>query len=201
MELKEYLQIIKRNIAAFAAVIIIVVLGSFIFFAMKPVNYSTSLALNITRSGSQQTSNYKYDDFYRLQADEKFSETIVEWLRNPRTVANIYAVAGIDVNDFTLRQLAKSIVPKKLSSQFVSISFSAHSVDLAKKISSAIVTVISKNTSELNKNQNESTWFEVVAHDPVIARDKISPLVLLLASLLIGIFLAFWVVLIIHYLK
>jgi capsular polysaccharide biosynthesis protein len=201
MELKEYLQIIKRNIATFAAVIIIVVLGSFAFFALKSVTFSTSLALNITRSGAQQTPDYKYDDFYRLQADEKFAETIVQWLQDPRTAANIYAAAGMDVSNFSLRQLAKSIAPKKLSSQFVSVSFSARSVDSAKKISNAIVAAVAKNTGELNKNQNESTWFEVVAQDPVIARDKISPLILFLASLLAGIFLACWVVLIIHYLK
>ncbi|MFA6383484.1 MAG: hypothetical protein WCX17_03605 [Parcubacteria group bacterium] len=201
MELKEYLQIIKRNIATFAAVVVAVVLGSFAFFTLKPVTYSTSLALNITRSGAQQTPDYKYDDFYRLQADEKFAETIVQWLQDPRTTANIYVAAGMDVGNFSLRQLAKSIAPKKLSSQFVSVSFSARSIDSAKKISNAIVAAVSKNTGELNKNQNESTWFEVVAQDPVIAMDKISPLILLLASLLIGIFLACWVVLIIHYLK
>jgi capsular polysaccharide biosynthesis protein len=176
-------------------------LGSFAFFALKPVSYSTSLALNITRSGAQQTPDYKYDDFYRLQADEKFAETIVKWLQDPRTVADIYTTAGLEVSDFSIKQLAKSFASQKLSSQFVSVSFSARSFDSAKKISDAIVNVVSKNTEELNKNQKENTWFQVVAQDPVITRDKISPLILLLASLLVGIFLAFWVVLIIHYLK
>jgi len=201
MELKEYLQIIKRNIIAFGAVIAIVVLGSFALFTLKPITYSTSLALNITRSGAQQTPDYKYDDFYRLQADEKFAETIVQWLQDPRTAANIYTAAGLDVTNFSIRQLARSFSSTKLSSQYVSVSFSARSLDSAKKISNAIVSVISKNTGELNKDQNENTWFEVVAQDPVITRDQVSPLILLLASLLVGIFLAFWAVLIIHYLK
>jgi len=201
MELKEYIQILKTNKKIFWSVVVLVMLGGFAFFTLKPVTYSTSLALNITRSGAQQTPDYKYDDFYRLQADEKFSETVVEWLQDPRTAANIYAAAGLDAGNFSIRQLAKSFSSTKLSSQFVSVSFSARSFDSAKKISNAIVNVVSKNTGELNKDQNENTWFEVVAQDPVIARDKISPLILLLASLLVGMFLAFWVVLIIHYLK
>lgn len=200
MELKEYLKVIKENITLFFAVITVVVAGSFAYFALKPVAYSVSLALNITRSGSQRTTDYKYDDFYRLQADEKFAETAVEWLKNPRTVANIYAAAGIGVDNFSLRRLSKSLRPKKLSSQVVSVSFSARNANLAEKISSAVTEVISENTEVLNKNQNEDTWFKIIAQDPVIVRDKMSPLFILLASLAAGVFLSFWTVFVFHYL-
>ncbi len=201
MELKEYLRIIKKDMKVFLGVIIVTVLGTFAFFAVKPVTYPTSLALNITRSGSQQTADYKYDDFYRIQADDKFADTVVQWLEDPQTVADIYKAAGLDVSRFSIGQLSKIFSAEKLSSQFVSISFAARSKDSAKKISGAISGVLGRKTDALNKDQNENTWFEILAQDPVIVKYRVSPLILLAISLAAGIFLAFWVVMLRHYLK
>ena len=201
MELKEYFKILKENFKLFVFVIALIMVGAFAFFSLKPITYLTSLGLNITRSGAQQTPDYKYDDFYRLQADEKFAETVVQWLQNPRIVADIYGAAGLDASQFTIRQLSKSFGSEKLSSQVVAVNFTARSVDSAKKISNAISDIISKNTENLNKNQNESTWFEVVSQDPIIVRDNVSLLVLFFASLALGIFLGFWAVMLKHYLK
>jgi len=201
MELKEYFKILKENAKLFVFAVVLIVVGSFIYFALKPISYGVSLALNITRSGVQQTTDYRYDDFYRLQADEKFSETVVQWLKNPRTAMDIYAKAGIDSDKMSLRQLAKIFVVEKLSAQIVSVSFSATSENSAKKIAEAVSEVVAINTESMNKNQNEDTWFAVVAQNPVIVRDEISPFIIFLASLAVGIFVGFWLVMLKHYLK
>ncbi|MFA7209119.1 MAG: hypothetical protein WC120_02430 [Parcubacteria group bacterium] len=201
MELKEYFKIFRKNGGLFFGVIIVIVLGSFAYFALRPVSYSASLALNITRGGIQQTADYRYDDFYRLQADEKFAETVVEWLKNPRTVVDIYGKAGIGTDSFTMRRLAKSFTAEKLSAQIVAVSFSAKDGKSAEKISAAIPETITKNIKLLNKKQNEAAWFEIVAQDPVIIQDRIGALAILLASAALGIFLGFWAVMLKHYLE
>lgn len=201
MELKEYLQIFKVNIKLFVFVIALAVAGSFLYFFLKPVSYTASLIINITRSGMQETSEYRYDDFYRLQADEKFAETIVEWLKNPRTVVDVYAKAGIKDSDFSLRQMAKVFTPEKRSSQVVAVSFSAGNEKSAEEISNALVAVVSQNIQMLNEKQNEDSWFEVVAQDPVIVLDSMRIIVVLLSSLAMGVFLGFWAVMVRHYLK
>ena len=201
MELKEYLRIINNQLNLFLAIIAIVVLAVFSFFYLRPVFYDVSLTLNISRSGTQNTDQFKYDDFYRLQADEKFAETLVEWLRDPRIVSDIYSGAGIDTKNFSLKRLQKSLKPEKLSSQVVTISFSAPDKKAAQKISQSIAKNITETTQSLNKNQKEDTWFEIVAQEPVIARYQPNFMLILLGSALAGIFLAFWVVLAKHYLK
>jgi capsular polysaccharide biosynthesis protein len=201
MELKEYLKIFKENIKLFIITVLVIILSSFAYFALKSVSYSASLTLNITRSGVQQTNDYRYDDFYRLQADEKFAETVVEWLNSPRTVTDVYAKAGISSVSLSMRQLGKIFVPEKLSAQIVSVSFSAKDEQSAKKISEAIAEVIKQNTDSLNENQNEDTWFAVVAQNPVIIQDNVGALIILLASLAMGIFIGFWVVMLRQYLR
>lgn len=199
MELKEYLQIIQKKFKLFLLTIAVVIAAVFLYFSLLPVSYSASLTLNITRVEVQKSSEYQFDDYYRLQADEKFAETIVQWLKSPRVVTDIYADAGVDTHDLSLRRLSKSFKADKMSSQIVLVTLKEKSAEEAKKVSSALVKVVEENTEALNKNQKEETWFEIVANDPVIIQDKVSPALAAFASLLLGIFLAFWVVLLVHY--
>ncbi|EKE10869.1 MAG: hypothetical protein ACD_15C00190G0004 [uncultured bacterium] len=201
MELKEYWEIIKKDRKVFLGVIVLIILTSIMYFSLRPDSYDVSLALGITRNGTQQTTDYRYDDFYRLQADEKFAETIVEWLKNPRTVSDIYSKAGMDVDDRSLRQLAKMLKPEKLSAQMVSVSFSSSDGNSAKKIAGAISEIVSKNVETLNENQNEATWFRVIGQNPVIIKNQGNVWMIFVFPMLFGIFIGLWAVMIRHYLK
>lgn len=198
MELKEYFEIIKKHKKLFLTSFVLFVLGVFSYFYFRPISYSTSIVLNVTRIGVQQSEDYRYDDFYRLQADEKFCETIVEWLKSPQIVEDIYNEAQIDTSKYTLKQLAGVIKAEKRSSQIVGINFSAPDKKVSKKIADAVGKIISQNTEILNINQKESTWFQILTGDPVIKQNKINYSIVL-ATFLMGIFLAFWVVMIKHY--
>jgi len=201
MELKEYIRIIIKNINVFLAVIAAVVVAGFAIVFFKPVSYTTSMLIDVTRSGTQDTADYKYDDFYRIQADEKFVQTIVQWISNPGIESDILSGAGSSASNLSLRQLSNSFRAQELSSQAISVTFSTPTRDQAQKIAASITNVITKNTAALNADQKEGGWFEIVAHYPVIVEDLYGPLLVLLVTLVLGIFLAFWVVLIIHYLK
>ncbi|HAI74126.1 MAG TPA: hypothetical protein DCS28_04400 [Candidatus Moranbacteria bacterium] len=200
MELKEYFLIIKNNFKLFLTIIILTVAGTFIYFIFRPISFNTSLILNITRSGSQISEGYKYDNFYRLQADEKFAETIVQWLKSPRIATDINNEAEITAGNFSLRQLSKIFQAEKLSSQIVSVKFSASDKKTAEKISLAAMRVLKKNTEQLNEDQKENTWFEIKAQNPVIVENNFDLKTVFLASLAVGLFLGFWIVMFRHYL-
>jgi len=199
MELKEYIRIIKKNRNLFFGVIAISVLAAFGYVYTRPVRYDSSLALNITRTGTQKTDQFKYDNFYRLQADDKFTETVVEWLKSPRVAEDIYSNAGIDASKMTLRQLSKAVKPEKMSSQLVLVSFSAPDMATSKKISTAVFKAVNDNTVALNRDQQDAEWFQVLSQDPVIVRYHMNPWLLLAISFIFGTFIAFWAVMIKHY--
>jgi capsular polysaccharide biosynthesis protein len=83
----------------------------------------------------------------------------------------------------------------------VSINFSTPDKKTAEKLSQSIASKISKTTADLNRNQKETTWFQVVAEEPVIVRYQPDFWLILLGSLLAGAFVAFWTVIIKHYLS
>ncbi|HRZ95610.1 MAG TPA: Wzz/FepE/Etk N-terminal domain-containing protein [Candidatus Moranbacteria bacterium] len=200
MELKEYIQIIKKHLKLFICTAVIIILSAFAYFSFRPVSYTTSLVMNITRSGAQNTDNYKYDDFYRLQADEKFAETLVEWLKSPRIEEEILKEAGIDASSYSLKKLAKNIKAEKKSSQVVAASFSAQNKKNSENMAQAVSKIISQKTENLNKDQKDSAWFHVIFENPVIRIDEVS----FLTSVLVffgAVFTAFWIVMIKHYLE
>ena len=201
MELKEYFFILKKHQKTFWFGVFVITALGLLYFLFRPISYTTSLTINITRAGVQETADYKYDDFYRLQADDKFAETVVEWLKSPRTIADIYHEAGLAFENLSLKKLAGSIKAEKMSSQVIAVSFGTVNKENAEKISPAIAKILAKNISQLNESQKESTWFQIVAHDPITVKDNFNLFLVTLIFLPIGIFLAFWLVLIIHYLE
>jgi capsular polysaccharide biosynthesis protein len=201
MELKEYLAIFKANFKLFSSSVVIIILASFGYFYLKPISYETSLVLNITRSGTQKSDQYKFDDFYRLQADEKFAETLVQWIKSPRLALDIWSAAGNNPKNLSLGQLSKLFKTEKLSSQLVSVRFSAANPETAKKLADSVVEVVSREVVALNRDQQEENWFTIVALNPVILISRSSPYLLFFASLAMGMFLGFWIVLARHYFK
>ena len=194
MELKEYIVIFKRYYKLFWIVVALTILAGLIFQFSRPLNYKAALTLNVTRIGSQQTDAYKYDDFYRLQADERFSDTVVRWLDSPAVSNDIY-------NDAKVSSGEKGFRAQRLSSQMIQVSFVAPDQKTAQNLVSSVVKIINEETDKLNQFQREETWFRILGDDPIITQNKFKLEYVLLASLALGVFLGMWGVFIKHYLQ
>lgn len=150
------------------------------------------LDLNITRTGYQEnTDEYRYDEFYRLQADEKFADTVVQWVKSERLKEDIFNNSG--------KLNFEKMKAERLSSQMIRLSFIVKDSDFAKKISLVVENVLNEKTRELNLEQKNPNWFKILVSEPVVNDYKI-PLEKLFFILLVGgVFVGFWVVLIKHY--
>ncbi len=189
MELREYYKILKSNVSIVIYTAIIAVVIAYAWSVRASETYSTSLLLNISRAETQPTADYRYDQFYRLQADEKFAETIVEWLKSPGVAKDIFAKAGISADQKTIRQLSKSFRAEKLSADLIAVQFSTRTNDEAARITPAIATVISDKTKSLNDDARDPNWFKVDMTNPVIAGNAQDLRINLGISALVGIFI------------
>ncbi len=91
------------------------------------------------------------------------------------------------------------ISAEKKSSQVIEVKFSANNYELAKNISDQVIIVISERIENLGNSQKERNWFKIIAEKPVIRKNEYNFGIILLASFLGGIFMAFWVVMLKHY--
>lgn len=194
MELKEYITIFKRQRTLFWGIVFAVV-GVFIVWTfVRPVAYSTVLGVHVARTApdKEATDAYEYDNFYRLQADEQFADTLVRWLQSPRIVLDIYDAAHIGAQGLTEHDLSGAFSARRLSSQFVEVKYGTADSESAGKVAEAISTVLNKKTEELNAGSRVGNWFTVVVDEPVTEIDAIRWKIALPVAVLVGMFLGFW---------
>lgn len=189
MELREYYKILKTNISVVIYTIVIAVVVAYAWSARAAQSYNASLLLNISRTESQSTPDYRYDQFYRLQADDKFSETVVEWLKTPGVAQDIFAKAGINSDQKTMRDLSKSFQAEKLSSNLVSVRYSTETSDESSKIAPAISAIISDKTKSLNSDARDPNWFQINTSNLIVLKNTQDLRLNLGIAALVGLFL------------
>ncbi|MCK9379188.1 MAG: hypothetical protein M0P97_03545 [Candidatus Moranbacteria bacterium] len=196
MELKEYIAIFKKNIWIFLMTILVFWTAGAIFYRAVPEKYKSTMDLNISRTGVAITGEEKegYDYFYRLQADDIFSETVVGWLNSPRVISEICNSSGAT-------SCPSGYEARKVSAQLVQVVYVNPNREDSDKIAQSLVNVMARETGNLNLSQKNENWFEVLGNYPFIEADKINFNKIMLASLILGIFFGFWMVFMRHYFK
>ncbi|MFC1608874.1 hypothetical protein ACFL2R_00715 [Patescibacteria group bacterium] len=193
MELREYVEIFRKNLKYFFITVLLVFVVGFGIYAAMPNNYKATLDLNVTRTGREITGAYRYDSFYRLQADERFADTVVRWLGSERV--------KMDVRDHAKVATDLNLKAKRLSSQMIEVTFVVPAISDAEKVASSVSQFVNNNAKELNKYQKERSWFRVISSDPYVSGNKINFLKLVAVCLSISIFLGFWTVFAVHYFR
>lgn len=194
MELKEYIKIFKDNARTFFAVAGIVLLIGLLFQLFAKDKYKAELNLNITRTSYQKdTSAYRYDEFYRLQADERFADTVVRWLGSKVVINDIMKGAN--------GAFFEKMKAERLSSQMVKVSFVLEDKHQAENITKAIDATLNDNINNLNSEQKNPQWFKVLVSNPIVNNYGLSIMQTIGIFFVLGIFFGFWAVLLRHYLK
>lgn len=201
MEFKQLIAIFRKDLSFFVGLVLLVVIIALVWQRNQPPVSQATLLLNVGRTGTEQTSDYTYDSFYRLQADERFADTVVRWLSSPRVVEDIYKDARLNPESLGLRDLKKTFTAGRLSSQIIEVNFSNQNEKLLPELSRSAVTVLGRYTDSLNKENKEKNWFAVIGSDPVIRDGRVETNTALLLGLAIGLFIGFWGVLFRHYLR
>lgn len=196
MELRDFVKYVRKYKVLFFGVVSGVMLISYAFLALQPLQYTTILSLHVARSHSGEQSNeYQYDGFYRLQADEQFADTVVRWLASPRIVSDIYSGAGRDIRIPAEYELDGVFSAKRLSSQYIEVQFTTSTKMMAENLSKSLDAVINEKTRALNMNtEDERMWFRVLVDDPVIYETHIPWNRVMGGAFLVGVFLALWAV-------
>lgn len=199
MELRDYIAIFRERQRTFWMTVLVIAAVAVVWQQNQPVDYQATLLLNIGRAGAQDTADYTYDGFYRLQADERFADTVVRWLGSPRVVEDIYAAAGLEAGGFGTRDLKNIFGAKRLSSQVVEVAYADADTKKLGKMSEAAVAVLNRYAESLNQENSGQSRFVVIGGDPVIRDARISLPFAAAAGLALGIFIGFWATLLRHY--
>lgn len=200
MELLECLNILKKEARLFWFIVLSCVFLSLLWQQSQAPRFEATQLLNVGRTGVQATPEYAYDSFYRLQADERFADTVIRWLGSPRVVEDIYREADLNPEELAARDLKRAFAAGRLSSQVIEVRYQKESRPVLNRLSVAIPVVLNQYTEGLNQEFHEQNWFTVVSSEPVVRDARVALWPTLAVALLSGLFIAFWTALLRHYL-
>lgn len=201
MDFFDYIDIFWKRKNIFFSVVAASVLFGAIFYSAQEESYSATLLLNISRSGSQETADYTYDGFYRLQADERFADTVMRWLSAPRITEDILKRSGTATESLDTRELSKIFHAGRLSSQVVRVEYAGNDPEMLEKYADSIFVVLNESSEALNREAKDPSWFRIEGSEPVIRSGKILPQTVFFISLALGLFFGFWSALFTHFLE
>ena len=195
MELKEYLKIIKKNSKLILIIGIIAGVSAFVFSAVQPIKYETSLSLSIIKDKTQVTDDFKYDGYYALQSSEIIADSIEQWLKSPEIVNAIYQKAEVEQDFKNIKSYTKKITAHKMSPQFVEVKFKGNSREEVEKVSTAIAEVVNAKIKKLKEASEQEISFSINSGNPVIVENKpdavLNLIIGLISGLFVGVFFVF----------
>lgn len=202
MELKEFLKVLVKYRMTFATVwLLIVVLGlSIIFFI--PQKYKATFSIDITRDNQEQiVTEYEYDQFYRLEADDRFGRTIVQWFNDEAIISQMYAVSKNVDEEFNDHKFETNFRAEKLANSYIKVTFSVSDKNEIGPIFLGVKNVLKSKTAEFNGGFRKQNRFSLIFNGPTI-KEAETPFTQLLIGLFGGgFFLAIFGVMIRKYLE
>ena len=201
MELKELVAVFQEKAIFFLTIIFVFLVATIFWQKNQSEIFQATLLINIGRTAVSQAPDYTYDSFYRLQADERFADTVVRWLATPRVVEDIYKEAHLDPTYLGLKGLSNVFSAGRLSSQMISVKYGSENRKIIEQLATATVTVLNRYTDTLNTEEKDKNWFVVIGSEPVIRDSRVGLKQALAVGLVLGLFIGFWLVLLRHYLS
>ena len=195
MEFRDFCRIFVDRRKLFFEVFAGFVFASLLILRFQPARFETDLTVNVSRSGTQTTADYTYDQFYRLQADERFADTVVRWLATPSVRSDVQETAGVSAD------VPGSIDAKRLSSQMIAVTYVSPSVDGFGTMESAIPDVLNREIVRLNALSKDPDWYVVMADVPVVRDARVPATLLLPLGIALGAFFGFFSVLLAWYFR
>lgn len=190
-----FLQLAKKYAKQYRAILIFSLLTALAagFFTWRTgERYSASLAVSVSRLGTQQASDYKYDSYYALKASDEFGNTVAGWFRTPEMTVAVYKKANMNQGNASLNNLARRFQASKISPNVVDVRFGVKTEEGGKALAQAVSNVLQEKTYLLNSVSWQGIAFAVMTSEPVIIKNTYAiwwnALAGLLAGLVLGIF-------------
>lgn len=191
MELQEYIKIIRKSLAYI--VVLVVALGGLGFLVSKnlPTTYTASLTVYVKRQATEPSIDYyTFDGYYSQQAAEKFTETVVGFLKSKDILLASAKLADLPTDQESLEQLESSIKIKQVAPQLVNLEVIKGDAEAAKKFCTALAQATTERINLLNQTGDKSISVDLLNTEPLVEKNEPKVLLNTVVGSLVGLLLA-----------
>ena len=209
MELKEFVEVLKKNAGLITAVTIISVIVASVVSVMIPPKYNSSIDIYVSRRAAAESDQYySYDGYYSTQSSVQYSDTVSGLFQSLQIVrdaasnvqsSELYEKSEKEPNELSkdieyLRKMSKKITVEDTAPQVINVSFKHNDVAKSELWVTSLGQVVQDKVAELNKDSDGNFRVDVSA-DPLV--EEVTPslainiIVSLMSGLLVGTLWAF----------
>ena len=191
MELREYTKIIKKGLPLLA--VLATGFGGLAFLVSKQMSptYTASLTLYVKRQATEAREDYyTFDGYYSQQAAEKFTETVVGFLKSKDILLASAKLADLPIDQESLEQLESSIKIKQVAPQLVSLEVKKEDSNAAKTSCTALAQATTERINLLNQTGDKSISVDLLNTEPLVEKNEPKVILNSLVGLLTGLLLA-----------
>jgi len=192
MELREYLRIVKKSLPLL--IVLATVLGGLAFFVslQLPPSYTASLTLYVKRQATEPSGEYyTFDGYYSQQAAEKFTETVVGFLKSKDILLASAKLADLPTDQESLERLESSIRVRQVAPQLVSLRVEQKDGAAAKKFCTALAQATTERINLLNQTGDRAISVDLLNPEPLVEKSEPKIVLNTLVGILVGTLLAF----------
>ncbi|MFA9262862.1 MAG: Wzz/FepE/Etk N-terminal domain-containing protein [Undibacterium sp.] len=195
MELREIIRIFTQEKRLIAGLLLASVVIGFCVYRLQTQWYNATVLLTVTRTAAEDTVDYRYDQLYRLQADERMADTIARYLESGIGTELVAKGAGLDDThaDFFIKGKIQAL---RTSSQLIQVKYRTRTPVEAERISVSLLQTGERYTASLNEQARERNWFTLLASDTFVKDGRFTLLRTLLIAFALGALITFWTVII-----
>lgn len=191
----DLIDIFVRQKKLFATLCACGVLASVGFLLFQPQRYRGEVVLTVTRTALADSAEYTYDEYYRLEADAKLADTVVQYLKSTTGKQMIAERAKLSEESYQ-RFTHDTLRIARLGTQLILTEYTLPNREEAVRLGEALAFVANRYVASLSEDARDLTWFTVLAEDPVVREAQWSALHVMGIGVFGGVFLAFWGVLV-----
>lgn len=189
----EYLKNIKKHRQIIITISVLTAVVTFIFTVRQSPYYNSSLALLVSNNQIQDTTDYRFDGYYTIQATDLFSNTVEAWFKSPEIVKAIYEKAKVDLDKSNIKNLTKIFKAEKLAPHYVEVRYRTNNEGEAARLASAVGEVLSEKAKILGEISKNGASFSIRSEQPVVALVKPPLVANTIVGLVFGFFLGFMI--------
>jgi len=179
----------------------LIVIGLLIV-AFLPEKKIATLSVDIGRDQQkQQMEEYQFDQFYRLEADDRFANTIVEWCKDPNVQRVITEDVKSEMSEQDITLAIKSLRAEKKSANLVQITYAVSDETNATPFAKSIYDIFVEKINSLNSGADQEGWFKIIGSGPTVSEKSIPFISLFLIFASGGLLISLFIVLSGHYFK
>ncbi|TRZ81973.1 hypothetical protein D4R86_02045 [bacterium] len=172
MNLREILQILKREWKLISILVVLALILTSIFTLINKAKYEINFSLLISQIQTQKTDKFKYDTYYALEAKDKIGDYLIGLLKSPEYVNATLKYSDLTTANFTTYNLRTFFRPYKISAQSIGVTFYLRNSNQTKDIVKSALLMANESLGKIYIPSADDAKFEIKSTNPLVSLKK-----------------------------